>query len=91
MKSKNRDYTTITQRMCKIWRLNGFKGFHAKTKSARETQRCLRQLLHTEENPRSAKTDNSLTFIEACEELIAIVRDLLHTEQEQMELQSELF
>ena len=40
-----------------------------KTTSAQKTQRSLRNFLHQEEHARSICTDNSLEFIEACEEL----------------------
>ena len=40
------------------------------TKSAHETQRSLRKCIRPEENPRSFHIENSVEFIESCQELI---------------------
>ena len=58
-------YAVVVQDLATQW----IQSYPCKTKSAEETQRSLRKILPPEENPRSLETDNSLEFIEACEEL----------------------
>ena len=45
------------------------QSYPCKNKSAQETQKNLGTFSRPEENPRSIYTDNSLEFIQACEEL----------------------
>ena len=55
----------IVQDMATPW----IQSYPCKTKSAQETQRSLRPFFRPEENPQNLFVNNSLEFLEACEEL----------------------
>ena len=78
------EYAVVVQ----DWGTQWIQSYPCKTKSAQESQRNLRHFTPPEENPRSTYTDNSLGFIEVCEELSwNHERDLLRADPKRMELQ----
>ena len=66
---KNRVCITNMQWLCRTWRRNGFKGTHAKPDQVRKRRAVLEHAYVQKKIPRSIYTDNSLEFIQDCEEL----------------------